>query len=372
MQAPKTRHDLLAQVPGRAAILKSVQDLVDGCSLPGGACPWHSRALRSELERIHNCLRGTPAAILTRAGTWFWCSCAARSSGKAPAFLRVFGTDDSDCEKVAKWERACEPIVERWASAIQKGASLEEVDNLSAERKEKTYWAAVERAIGNTRLMPSRKPRFLTAKGSVPCPADLIGAFVGKAGATIRALEHRLGARQMDRKTGRPRGHFHSRIVLTVNEDRTISFVAPACRAADVEASIRAQIAALEFRLRAYRERQIQREIWDSDAEGRTDSEGWDSADGAAGMARKRRRSGSTGCRSESVGQVASPGRTSSADDAEVNRAIELSLSEPCSAQEEDEYLNRAIQESLSPSFTTTSEPPTRDVGPEGLECAIP
>ena len=341
MQAPKTRHDLLAQVPGRAAILKSVQGLVAGCSLPGGRCPWHSRALRSELERIHNCLRGTPASILTRAGTWFWCSCAARSSGKAPAFLRVFGTDDSDCEKVAKWERACEPIVERWARLYR-------------------------------RLIPSRKPRFLTAKGSVPCPADLIGAFVGKAGATIRTLEHRLGARQMDRKTGRPRGHFHSRIVLTVNEDRTISFVAPACRAADVEASIRAQIAALEFRLRAYRERQIQREIWDSDAEGRTDSEGWDGADGAAGMARKRRRSGSTGCRSESVGQVASPGRTSSADDAEVNRAIELSLSEPCSAQEEDEYLNRAIQESLSPSFTTTSEPPTRDVGPEGLECAIP
>jgi hypothetical protein len=185
----------------------------------------------------------------------------------------VFGTDESDCEKVAKWERACEPIVERWASAIQKGASLEEVDNLSAERNEKTYWEAVERAIGNTRLMPNRKPRFLTAKGSVPCPADLIGAFVGKAGATIRALEHRLGARQMDRKTGRPRGHFHSRIVLTVNEDRTISFVAPACRAADVEASIRAQIETVayeaEFRLRAFRERRIQRAI--RDAEGCAD-----------------------------------------------------------------------------------------------------
>ena len=40
-------------------------------------------------------------------------------------------------------------------SAIQKGASLEEVDNLSAEWNEKvevlTYWEAVERAIGNTR-----------------------------------------------------------------------------------------------------------------------------------------------------------------------------------------------------------------------------
>jgi hypothetical protein len=47
----------------------------------------------------------------------------------------------------------------------------------------------------------------------------------------------------------------------------------------------------------------------------------------------------------------------SSADDAEVERAIELSLSEPCSAQEEDEYLNRAIQESLGPSFAATSEP---------------
>jgi hypothetical protein len=258
----------------------------------------------------------------------------------------VFGTDDSDCEKVAKWERTCETIVERWARLYR-------------------------------RLIPSRKPRFLTAKGSVPCPADLIGAFVGKAGATIRALERRLSARRMDRTTGRPRGHFHSRIVLTVNEDRTISFVAPACRAADVEASIRGQIAALEFRLRVYHGRQIQREIrdweiWDSDAEGRTDSEDWDGADGAVGMARKRGRSGSTGCRSESVGQIASPGCMSSADDPEVKLAIELSLSEPCSAQEEDEYLNRAIQESLSPSFTTTSEPPTRDVGPEGLECAIP
>ena len=69
---------------------------------------------------------------------------------------------------------------------------------------------------------------------------------------------------------------------------------------------------------------------------------------------------------------AASPGRTSSADDAEVKRAIELSLSEPCSAQEEDEYLNRAIQESLSTSFTATGEPPTRDMGAEGPECAIP
>jgi len=154
----------------------------------------------------------------------------------------VFGTDDSDCEKVAKWERACETIVERWVRLYR-------------------------------RLIPSRKPRFLTAKGSVPCPADLIGAFVGKAGATIRALERRLSARRMDRTTGRPRGHFHSRIVLTVNEDRTISFVAPACRAADVEASIRAQIETVayeaELRLRAYRQRQIQRAI--RDAEGCAD-----------------------------------------------------------------------------------------------------
>ena len=73
---------------------------------------------------------------------------------------------------------------------------------------------------------------------------------------------------------------------------------------------------------------------------------------------------------SESVGQIASPGRMSSADDPEVKRAIELSLSEPCSAHDEDADLNRAIQVSLSLSeqvyeryFTAPSEPPTRDMG---------
>jgi hypothetical protein len=66
---------------------------------------------------------------------------------------------------------------------------------------------------------------------------------------------------------------------------------------------------------------------------------------------------------SESVGQIVSPGRMSSADDPEVKRAIELSLSEPCSAHDEDEDLNRAIQESLTLSSTPTSKPPTRDMG---------
>jgi hypothetical protein len=149
-----------------------------------------------------------------------------------PAFIRVFGADDSVAEKVARWEMACLSTTERW---------------------ERLY----------RRLMPNPKPRFLTAKGLVSCPADLIGTFIGKAGASIRALERELSARPELRKTRSVRRHFDDRVVITVNKDQTISFVAPAVHAADVEASIRGRILALSARrqsaFRAYCERQIRR-----------------------------------------------------------------------------------------------------------------
>ena len=222
----------------RLGILSSVRALVSQHRSSPSSCLWHSRGTRSSLEHVRNRLRGTGADKVTISQR-FWCSCG---DDACPRFLRVFGEPDSDASVVSKWELACLDTVKRWAR-LYRGL------------------------VPKRRLVPS-KPRVATATGMVPCPEDLVGTFVGKAGQTIRALERQLSARAVNRTTGKPYGHFNSRVVLSVSRDglrspATVSFVAPASRADAVAATIRRSIEALQkarhCRRQAYEERQVRK-----------------------------------------------------------------------------------------------------------------
>ena len=156
-------------------------------------CLWHTRGSRCELEQISNELRGTTSFVgrtVAQGHTArFWCSCKAASRASA-----VFSADDVSADAV---------VMRRWRAASRDC----DANAVSAKPDPVTLEPCyIQHHYDLYNVEHARKP-IRAARASVPLDRELAGAFVGKAGMRITALQTSLnGLRSVGVRPGCMRG----------------------------------------------------------------------------------------------------------------------------------------------------------------------
>ena len=224
-------------------------------------CVWHTRGSRCELEQISNELRGTTSFVgrtVAQGHTArFWCSCKAASRASA-----VFSADDVSADAV---------VMRRWRAASRDC----DANAVSAKPDPVTLEPCyIQHHYDLYNVEHARKP-IRAARASVPLDRELAGAFVGKAGMRITALQTSLNglrsvgvrpgcmrggtkptggfsgfgqagcvARRMSGVRRPPQRHYNERVVLSVRDAgplvgaAEVAFVCPETRLSAVHASI--------------------------------------------------------------------------------------------------------------------------------------